>query len=168
MRPPAPSLPMTLGNMRAQGVRSPPCRDGFATMIPCPRSTAGRMPPRCRASGRAWCAPAVGCRSPESNRSGGSLHCSASTYRERGLPTSNRCAGSRRLQSLDLAQTPVISLEPLRALTALQSLDVSGTKVPSLEPVYDLPDLHIRNAGNIAETVLNPFIEHRKERQLPQ
>jgi len=30
-----------------------------------------------------------------------------------------------------------------------------------------LPDLHLRNAGNIAKTVLDPFIEYRKERHLP-
>jgi Leucine-rich repeat (LRR) protein len=72
------------------------------------------------------------------------------------------------LQSLDLAQTPITSLEPLRWLKSLQSLDVSGTPVPSLEPVYSLPDLHLRNAGNLAEAVLKPFTEYRKERQLPQ
>jgi hypothetical protein len=61
----------------------------------------------------------------------------------------------------------VASIEPLRAFTGLRSLDISGTEVRSLEPVYDLPYLHLRNAGNIAESVLNAFIEYRSETAPP-
>jgi Leucine-rich repeat (LRR) protein len=101
---------------------------------------------------------------PASNRSRASRRCSESTWRERGSPA---LRGLTALRSLDLAQTPVTSLDPLRGLTALQLLDLTGTQIPSLKPIYDLPELRLRNAGNLAEEVLTPFVQYRKERQLP-
>jgi Leucine-rich repeat (LRR) protein len=69
------------------------------------------------------------------------------------------------LQSLNLSGTEVTDLEPLRRLQALQLLDLAGTHLASLEPVYNLPDLHLE--GDLAQDLLDQFVQHRKEKRLP-
>jgi hypothetical protein len=59
--------------------------------------------------------------------------------------------GLPALQSLDLFNTQVADLEPLKGLPALQSLDLSNTHVVDLGPVQDLPNLKVISGAPDAE-----------------
>jgi len=76
-------------------------------------------------------------------------------------------AGFTALEALNLSDLRVAGLEPLERLAALRTLDLAGTQVPSLEPLYDLPYLHLRNTESIPADVLERYIQYRKARRLP-
>lgn len=59
--------------------------------------------------------------------------------------------------ALDLSNTRITSLEPLRGLTGLSSLDVTSTAVGDLAPLASLPGLSSLSAGNTRVTTLAPL-----------
>jgi Leucine-rich repeat (LRR) protein len=61
------------------------------------------------------------------------------------------------LQQLDLYKTQVADLEPLQALTALQQLDLSNTRVANLEPLEGLTGLQQLYLSNTRVANLEPL-----------
>ena len=74
--------------------------------------------------------------------------------------------GLTSLQSLDVSQTQITDLTPLKGLVALGSLDLTKTQVTDLTPLQDLPSLSsIR--GAISDAAAQTLNGYRAQKGLP-
>jgi len=79
--------------------------------------------------------------------------------RETHISSLEPLKGFTGLKELDLSGTKSANLEPLKGLTALQKLDLKGTKVESVEPLRGLTDLQKLDLWDSPVADLEPLKE---------